>query len=314
MSKIFISYRRQDSAKWSNKLYRSLWIRYGKDLVFQDVDDIEFGDDWLANIRNELSLCQVFLILIGPQWLVDSEGRRRLEESDDVLRMEVHKAISSEGTVIPVLVGASTMPSSDDLPEPLKPLAKLQAISLHDDKWNSQVEVLMERLRDIIQPTVEDLSLPQVNQELYDMQLRYFELLENENAAEALEQAQKTQTYLDRVLPLYPQDPTMKVTRGYLFKNEAMALLRLRRHQEAEDALDQGEAIFRTMIGEQSNDAGAWNGLGSIEAVRGNLEKAHEYVDEALKILPNYPAAQQDHAQILARLGKDTCDVIRGSE
>ncbi|MHC4153581.1 MAG: toll/interleukin-1 receptor domain-containing protein [Planctomycetota bacterium] len=310
MSKVFISYRRLDSADWSNRLYKSLWIRYGRDLVFQDVDDIKFGDDWLAAIREELSSCQVFLILIGPNWLVDSKGRRRLDDPDDVLRMEVSEALSSEGTVIPVLVGASTMPSSGDLPEPLKPLTRLQAVSLRDEKWNPDVEALIERLRDIILLTVEDLPLRYANQELYEMQLHYFDLLDNESAAEALEQAHKTQTYLNRVLPLYPQDPDLKVTRGYLFKNEAMALLRLKRYQEAEDALGQGEAIFRTMIDERERDAGAWNGLGSIEAVRGNFEKAHEYVDEALKILPDYSAALQDHEQILVSLGKDTCDVI----
>lgn len=206
------------------------------------------------------------------------------------------------------------MPSSDDLPDPLKPLTQRQAVRLREDKWHPDVEALMERLRDIILPTVEDLPLPHANQELYEMQLRYFELLDNESAAEAFDQAQKTQNYLNRVLPLYPQDPDLKVTRGYLFKNEAMALLRLKRHQEAEDALDQGEAIFRTMIDERPRDAGAWNGLGSIETVRGNFEKAHEYIDEALKILPDYPAAKQDHEQILARLGKNTCDVIKSSQ
>lgn len=143
------------------------------------------------------------------------------------------------------------------------------------------------------------------------MQLRHFDLLDNENVAEALDQTQKTQAYPNRVLPLYPQDPDLKVTRGYLFKNEAMALVRLGRYQEAEAALNQGEAIFRTMIDEQPRDAGAWNGLGSIEAVQGNFEKAHEYIDEALKILPDYQAAIHDHEQILARLERKTCDVMK---
>jgi tetratricopeptide (TPR) repeat protein len=116
------------------------------------------------------------------------------------------------------------------------------------------------------------------------------------------------------VLPLYPQDPELKVTRGYLFKNEAMALGRLGRHDEAAHALTQGERVFRTMIKERPRDAGAWNGLGSIEAVRGNFEKAHGYVDKAMKILPDYPAAAQAPQQILARLGKKTCEVVKSLE
>jgi tetratricopeptide (TPR) repeat protein len=89
-----------------------------------------------------------------------------------------------------------------------------------------------------------------------------------------------------------------------------MALLRLKRYQEAESALNQGESIFRTMIDERPRDAGAWNGLGSVEAVRGNYEEAHEYIDKALKIHPDYPAARQDREQILVSLGRETCDFM----
>ena len=225
--------------------------------------------------------------------------------------MEVAEALSREATVLPVLVGGAGMPSPDALPEPLKPLSRRQAMSLAEDKWTPDVEALIERLREIILPRAEDIPLPQAEQELYEKQLRYFDLLDSNSAADALELAQKTQAYLDRVLPLYPQDPNLKVARGYLYKNEAMALIRLGRYDESELALNKGESIFRTMLDERPRDAGAWNGLGSIEAVRGNYEKAHEYVDEALKILPDYPAAQQDHELILQRLGETTCEVMK---
>lgn len=311
MSRVFISYRRADSAPWATKLNRHLSMRFGKDLVFQDVDDIKPGADFLETIRQALASCEVFLILIGPHWLVDAQGRRRLDDPNDVLRMEVVDALSAKGTVVPVLVGGAGMPSSDALPDSLKPLARRQAMNLADRRWIPDVEALIDRLREIILPRAQDMPLPQAERELYEMQLRYFDLLDAGSAADALELAQKTQAFLNRVLPLYPQDPGLKVTRGYLYKNEAMALSRLGRHDESETALGQGETIFRTMLDERPRDAGAWNGLGSIEAVRGNFEKAHEYVDEALTILPDYPAALQDHEQILARLGKKTCEVLK---
>lgn len=313
MSRIFISYRRSDSAEWADRLNRHLAMRFGKDLIFQDVEDIRPGSDWLEAIRKELAACQVFLIVIGPHWLADSGGHQRLDDPQDVLCMEIREALSGTGTVIPVLVGTAAMPSSGDLPESIKSLAMRQAFCLQDEQWTSEVEALLDQLRDIILPTADQIPVTYANHELYEMQLRYFELLDNNNAAEALELAQKTQAYLNRVLPLYPQDPDLKVTRGYLFKNEAMALLRLKRYQEAENSLNQGESIFRTMIDERPRDAGAWNGLGSIEAVRGNFEKAHEYIDEALKILPDYPGARQDHDQIITHLGIKRCAVIKSS-
>ena len=299
MSRIFISYRRADSAQWANKLYGHLSMRFGKDLVFQDVDDIKGGEDFLEAIRKELESCLVFLVVVGPHWLIAGEGRRRLDEPEDVLRMEVTEALSSEGTVIPVLVGGAGMPLSEDLPDSLKPLARRQAIHLRDDQWIPNVGVLIERLRELVLPTTEQMPLPQAKQELYEMQLGYFDLLDNKKAAEALELGQKTQAYLNRVLPLYPQDSELKVTRGYLFKNEAMALMRLGRYDQSEAALDEGELIFRTMIDERPRDAGAWNGLGSVTAVRGNYEEALGYIDRALEIMPGYSAAIRDREQIL---------------
>ena len=299
MSRIFISYRRADSAQWANKLYGHLSMRFGKDLVFQDVDDIKGGEDFLEAIRKELESCLVFLVVVGPHWLIDGKGRRRLDEPEDVLRMEVTEALSSEGTVIPVLVGGAGMPLSEDLPDSLKPLARRQAIHLRDDQWIPNVGVLIERLRELVLPTTEQMPLPQAKQELYEMQLGYFDLLDNKKAAEALELAQKIQAYLNRVLPLYPQDSELKVTRGYLFKNEAMALMRLGRYDQSEAALDEGELIFRTMIDERPRDAGAWNGLGSVTAVRGNYEEALGYIDRALEIMPGYSAAIRDREQIL---------------
>lgn len=310
MRKVFISYRRTDSAGWAKRLYAHLSMRFGKDLIFQDVEDIKFGRNWLETILQELSSCQVFLVVIGPHWLMDSISRRRLDDPKDVLRMEIHKALSSNGAVIPVLVGAASMPHSSELPRPLKPLAKLQAAHLREEQWPADVEALIEQLKEIIRPSLEDIPLSFAIRELSDMQDRYFNLLENDRYATALETAQKIQRYLDRALPLYPEDPTLKATRGYTFKNEAVALLRLGRYQEAKAALDQGESIFRTMIIELPRDASAWNGLGSIEAVRENYQKAHEYVDEALKISPDYPDALHDHQIILQALGIERCDAL----
>ena len=104
MSTVFISYRRADSVTWATDLYRHLSMRYGEDLIFQDVDDIQPGDNWLETIRDELQACQVFLILIGRHWLVNKQGKKRLEDPHDILRMEVVDALSSEGIVIPTLV------------------------------------------------------------------------------------------------------------------------------------------------------------------------------------------------------------------
>jgi hypothetical protein len=297
MSRVFISYRRKDSATWADKLYNHLSMRFGKDLFFHDVDSIRGGEDWRETLRKELAASPVTLVVIGPHWVVDEKGTRRLDDPQDVLRMEVQEAISGGDTVIPVLVGGAGMPSAEDLPDPLKPLCTPQAMALRDDTWIPDVEALIERLRELILPTAGDLSLSDGSQELYQMQLRYFTLLEDQPAL-ALDLTGKTQRYLDGVLPLYPQDPNLKMTRGYLFKNEAMALIRLERMDESATALREGERIFLTMLEERPKDAGAWNGLGSIEAVRGNYEEALVYIKRALEIYPDYKNALHDLQEV----------------
>jgi hypothetical protein len=297
MSRVFISYRRADSATWATRLYNHLSMRFGKDLIFHDVDSIKPGARWRETLRRELEASPVTLILIGPSWVVDARGNRRLEDPGDVLRMEVEEAISTGDTVIPVLVGGARMPSSEDLPGPLSPLREAQALVMRDNTWIPDVETLIERLRELILPSPGALSLPDALQELDRMQLRYFALLEDQPAV-ALDLAQKTQRYLDGVMPLYPQDPGLKLTRGYLFKNEAMALDRLGRRDEFAAALKEGERIFLTMIEERPKDAGAWNGLGSIQAVEGNYEEALVYIQKALEIYPDYEAALHDLREV----------------
>ena len=85
-------------------------------------------------------------------------------------------------------------------------------------------------------------------------------------------------------------------------QNEAMALLRLGRNDEDETALTQGETVFRSMLDEKPDDASAWNGLGSIQAVREDYEQALEYIERALQIAPDYPAALQDKKRILQQI------------
>ncbi|NML17170.1 toll/interleukin-1 receptor domain-containing protein [Azohydromonas caseinilytica] len=307
MSRVFISYRRSDSAQAATRLCRHIGMRFGHDLVFQDVEDIKPGCNWLESIRQELASCEVFLVVIGPHWLVDADGRHRLADKEDVLRWEVCEALHRHATVLPVLVDDAHMPSSQCLPDELKSFALQQAMILPPKRWAAGIQRLMERVCDLIVPRATDMSLEQAQQMLYDLQMKSIDSLEHGRAADALALAQKSQSELDRALPLYPEDAILKVTRGYLYKNEAMALMRLERQGEAETALNQAENVFRTMLDERPKDASAWNGLGSVEAVRGHLEKAHEYIDEALKIAPDYPAALQDHEMILQHLGRASC-------
>jgi TIR domain/Tetratricopeptide repeat len=301
MSGVFISYRRADSSRWANRLVDHLNMRFGKDLVFQDVEDIKLGDDFLQDIRRTIESAEVVLVIIGPDWIKGKLGRR-LHQPRDVVRQEVALSLKQVETVIPILVGGASMPPADQLPQSIKKLSTRNAAVLRDNRWRADVASLIERIRELLSATRDQYSLPQVYQELNQAQLRFFEILAD-SAAAALEFAQKMLVYLNRVMPLYPQDPYLQVVRGYFFKNEALALSRLSRVQETEAALSEAERVFNTMIRERANDAGAWNGLGSVATARGHYQQALKYIDRALKIDPTYEFARQDREEILKHVG-----------
>jgi tetratricopeptide (TPR) repeat protein len=275
-------------------------MRFGKDLVFQDVDDIKPGKDFIRVLRSAIKGCKVVLVLIGPKWLKvkNADGTRRIDNPKDVLRMEIIEAFKGRKTVIPVLLGNAAMPPKEDLPAPLRIISRRQAANISEDRWNNDVSDLIEHLRKLVIRRKGPDSLEEAKQEIYQKQNEFFELYP-QKPAHALELSQKVLDHLDRISPQYPKDPYLQLLRGYFHKNEAMALRDLRRRQEFKESLNKADRVFSTMIRERPDDAGAWNGKGSVEALKGNFEKALRYVDKALEIDPGYSAALQDREEIL---------------
>jgi hypothetical protein len=163
--KIFISYRRTDVPHAAGRLFDHLERRFGADNVFMDVDSIELGVDFRQAIAEEVGSCDVLLAVIGPNWLrsVDDRGRRRLDDAADLVADEIGAALERGIRVIPLLVDGATAPRSDDLPEPLAPLAERQASALAHDGFRVQVTELVARLESALavgqaDPEPEDLA------------------------------------------------------------------------------------------------------------------------------------------------------------
>src|SRR5215472_5327650 len=127
-SGIFVSYRRQDSSHLAGRLYDRLADRFGEDQVFIDVDTIEPGVDFAEEIFRAVAACTVLLAVIGPGWLTaaDEGGGRRLDDPDDIVRLEIEAALARGVRVIPILVEGAVMPRRQDLPDSLGGLARRQ--------------------------------------------------------------------------------------------------------------------------------------------------------------------------------------------
>jgi TIR domain len=66
--KVFVSYRREDSAASAGRLGDRLVYEFGKDQVFMDVDSIPLGSDFVKRLADEVQRCDVLLAVIGPRW------------------------------------------------------------------------------------------------------------------------------------------------------------------------------------------------------------------------------------------------------
>jgi ABC-type amino acid transport substrate-binding protein len=146
--RIFISYRREDSAYPAGWLFDRLADSYGKGQIFKDVDNIELGEDFVERITAAVGSCDVLLALIGPQWLTiaDERGRRRLDSGDDFVRLEIEAALTRKVLVIPILVDGASMPDPDELPPSLAKLVRRQALELSPNRFETDTGRLLKVL------------------------------------------------------------------------------------------------------------------------------------------------------------------------
>ena len=148
ISRIFISYRREDSAPHAGRLNDRLCLTFGADCVFMDIDDIPLGQDFAAALRENVRSADVVLVLIGPKWLsiASEDGRRRLDNERDFVRFEVAEALRQSKRVIPILVNGTPMPKAAELPDDLQPLLVCQALNLTDARFNRDTADLIQAL------------------------------------------------------------------------------------------------------------------------------------------------------------------------
>src|SRR5271166_191609 len=142
---IFISYRRDTSAMSAGRLYDRLSSHFASNQIFMDVDTIEPGVDFVRTIEEAVAACDVLIAVIGGRWLIspDEKGRRRLDNPEDFVRVEIATALKRGIRVIPVLVEGASMPRSGDLPNDLKSLVRRQALEVSHNRFRADSERLI---------------------------------------------------------------------------------------------------------------------------------------------------------------------------
>jgi len=159
-SRIFICYRREDTAGHAGRLRDRLAEVFGDTQVFLDTEHVGIGEDFVDRTTRVVGSCRVVLVVIGKRWLtaVDARGRRRLDDENDYVRLEIATALrrAPQTAVIPVLVHGARMPTEEELPADLRALSRRNALVAPDERWRPEVDRLIERLETIMGSPQED--------------------------------------------------------------------------------------------------------------------------------------------------------------
>lgn len=127
---IFISYRRDDTLGISGRIFDRLAGDFGNRSVFIDIDSIPLGVNFKKHINEKVQSCDIFVPLIGSNWLGASGERRRIDDPSDFVRLEVEAALKKGMLIIPIIIGDASIPNADVLPESLKNLSYINGLSL----------------------------------------------------------------------------------------------------------------------------------------------------------------------------------------
>jgi hypothetical protein len=152
-SRIFISYRREDAAGDAGRLADHLNARFGESRVFLDVETIQPGSDFMQVLRESLQQTAAMLVIIGPRWtsVLAHDGTRRLDNPEDVVRLEVEGALGRGIPVVPVLVEGASLPQPDDLPSSLRPLLGRQAAAIDLAEFHGDAQRLCNLLSTLVE-------------------------------------------------------------------------------------------------------------------------------------------------------------------
>ena len=150
--KIFINYRRDDLVATAGRLHDRLAQTFGRENLFMDVDHIPAGVDFVDYLPSQVAACDVFLAVIGPNWLdaKDDDGRRRFDNPNDYVAVEIAAALARNIRVIPVLIDGARTPKADKLPNSIKPLVRRNAVEVRNANFSHDAELLIPKIREAL--------------------------------------------------------------------------------------------------------------------------------------------------------------------
>jgi hypothetical protein len=154
-STIILSYRREDSAGVTGRIFDRLAQEFGTDRVFMDIDSMPAGVDFQDHLQEILADCGALLVVIGKSWRSSARGSRRgswTRTTGSGSRSKPHS--SAQYPSFPLLIDGATLPARDQLPESLWPLLRRNALPVDSGRdFHAQLTRLVRDLHLQVDPT-----------------------------------------------------------------------------------------------------------------------------------------------------------------
>ena len=256
MQNIFISYRRDDAIDVTGRITDVLKGKLGEGVLFKDIDSIPLGVDFRRVIADAVGRCDVLLAIIGDEWLDATHGgrsystvqarSRRIDDPNDYVHIEIRAALERDIPVIPVLVERTNMPQDKDLPEPLRPLAFRNAISVRPDPdFHNDMQRLCHALSGVVHPDPKPSERPSRSRVVLAARIVMLAL----GAAAVFFVAVYFRTAVKQLQPVAPKAPaeeqTTKTESEEAARQEAERLSREKAAAEEQAAKARSEEVAR---------------------------------------------------------------------
>lgn len=139
--------------------------------------------------------------------------------------------------------------------------------------WARSMQILFEKLRDIVRSSGTAEPLGDLHSTLLSMQSQYFTAMAD--PPRAVEIARQALQLLDQQMPSYPQDHYLQMLRGYFVKNEAMSLRDLGDAAGFDRSLAAADRVFQTIRAEaELYLSNAYNGFGSVTLLQAAAQRS----------------------------------------
>jgi tetratricopeptide (TPR) repeat protein len=126
-----------------------------------DVDRVKAGDDFVEAIETSVASSDVLIAVIGMRWLdaSDQRGKRRLDDPEDFVRLEISVALRRRVRVVPVLLDGALMPRASELPTELQPLVRRHAVEIRHNRFEDDSERLVDDVNGIFEELAKDAAI-----------------------------------------------------------------------------------------------------------------------------------------------------------